>query len=326
MITVMPRRARRAHQTPDRDARRSANHKIAFGGHALVFGSTILFLLFVAGFTPAMIVMLAWGTGLLCHGYFGVAAPFLRERWTTQAIADGAAEHRRERKDIEVRHARSLEQLSASIAHEIRNPITAARSLVAQMGEDPSSADNVEYARVAIEELDRVERSLSHLLQYAREEDVARTDTRLADVLDSALESFRDRLAKMKVEVTRSLDTDCPLHADPEKLRRVVINLTGNALDAMEESGTEAPQLDIAAGENLAQTEVWLRVRDNGPGVPAADREKIFQPLYTSKERGTGLGLAISRKVVEAHGGSIQARAAPSGGTEIMVVLPKGDR
>jgi two-component system sensor histidine kinase HydH len=309
-----------------RNARRMANRKIGFLGHALVFGSTISFLLFVAGFQAAMIVMLAWGTALLCHGYFAVAAPVLRERWTTQAIATGATEHRRERKDIEVRHARSLERLSASIAHEIRNPITAARSLVAQMGEDPSSAENVEYARVAIEELDRVERSLSHLLQYAREEDVERTDTRLADILESALESFRDRLAKMKVEVTRALATDCPLHADPEKLRRVVINLIGNALDAMEAGQIAAPRLDVAAGENLARTEVWLRVRDTGPGSSEADPEKIFQPLYTSKEHGTGLGLAISRKVVEAHGGTIQACPAPTGGTEVMVVLPNGDR
>ena len=83
----------------------------------------------------------------------------------------------RERRVLEGRHVRSLEDLSAQVAHEIRNPITAAKSLVQQMGEDPTSAENVGYAKVALEELDRVERSVAHLLRYAREEDL-----RLAEV------------------------------------------------------------------------------------------------------------------------------------------------
>src|SRR5262249_57733345 len=75
------------------------------------------------------------------------------------------------RRALEGRHARSLEELSASIAHEIRNPITAAKSLVQQMEEDPRGAENVEYARVALAELERVERSVSHLLRFARGEE-----------------------------------------------------------------------------------------------------------------------------------------------------------
>ena len=78
----------------------------------------------------------------------------------------------RNRRELEDRHARNLEHLSASIAHEIRNPITAAKSLLQQMGEDPHSHENVEYAHVALQELERVERSISHLLRYARDEEL----------------------------------------------------------------------------------------------------------------------------------------------------------
>ena len=113
-----------------------------------------------------------------------------------------------ERRALEGQQRRSLEELSASIAHEIRNPITAAKSLLQQMGEDPASSENVEYARVALEELDRVERSISHLLRYAREEDMAVEPIRLSEVLEGAVESFRERLAKSGVEVRPTLDAD----------------------------------------------------------------------------------------------------------------------
>ena len=98
-----------------------------------------------------------------------------------------------ERQALESVHAHSMEELSARVAHEIRNPITAAKSLVQQMEEEPGAPENVEYARVALEELARVERSVSHLLRFARDEELRMGVVRLADVVDSALETFRDR-------------------------------------------------------------------------------------------------------------------------------------
>jgi signal transduction histidine kinase len=306
-----------------RRARSAANRKVWLVGHAVVFATTGALLLFTAGYFGAMVVMLAWSIGLASHGFFAVLAPALREKWTQEDLANRAPAIDEQRRQAEGRHARSLEQLSASIAHEIRNPITAARSLVAQMGEDPSSAENVEYARVALEELDRVERSISHLLRFARDEETAMRDVSLGELVDSAFEPLRDRITKSGVTVTRAIDDVGPLHADPEKLRRVVINLIGNALDALESSGKTDPQVDIAAGQNLAGTEVWLRVRDNGPGIAPEMMDRLFSPFQTSKPSGTGLGLAISRKLVEAHGGTLEARANADGGAELTVTVPK---
>jgi signal transduction histidine kinase len=191
------------------------------------------------------------------------------------------------------------------------------------MGEDPGARENVEYAHVALEELDRVERSISHLLRFARDEDVEMRAMRMVDVLDSALETFRDRMAKLGVELRRQVDCDGEMVGDPEKLRRVLINLFGNALDALAEARVPAPRLDVEAGENLAGSEVWVRVRDNGPGIEPERMHKIFSPFYTSKETGTGLGLAISKKVVDAHGGSIAAQSTPGAGTEFLLTIPK---
>jgi len=106
-------------------------------------------------------------------------------------------------------------------------------------------------------------------------------------------------------------------------LRRVIINLFGNALDALEQAGTPSPRVEIQAGENLAGTEVWVRIRDNGPGMEAEKVEKIFKPFYTSKSNGTGLGLAITKKLVDAHGGSIEAVAHPGQGAEFLLIFPK---
>jgi len=305
-------------------ARRRANLKFSFAAHFVAWASVCFFLLMVAGFRAAFVVALAWGIGLVMHYFFAIVAPDLRRRLIDSEVSREVETSRpRERRTLEDKHARSLEQLSASIAHEIRNPITAAKSLVQQMGEDPSSRENVAYANVALEELDRVERSISHLLKYAREEELQLAELRLAEIVDSALETFRERIAKLGVTVKRELDGEGCLRGDAEKLRRVLINLIGNALDALEEARTPGPSLELLAGEDLAGREVWLRVRDNGPGIDAERLARIFNPFYTSKTSGTGLGLAISKKLVDAHGGSIEAISTPGRGSEFLLTLPK---
>ena len=148
-------------------------------------------------------------------------------------------------------------------------------------------------------------------------------ELRMADVVESALETFRDRIERAGIRIERSLGCQGAMIGDAEQLRRVAINLVGNALDALQEAATPDPRIDIEVGENLAGSEVWVRVRDNGPGIDPAAREKIFSPLYTSKANGTGLGLSISRKLVEAHGGTIQLASAPGQGTEFLLAIPK---
>jgi signal transduction histidine kinase len=308
-----------------RAARRRANLRLAFYTHFAVFISVIMLLIVTTrSFRVAAIVALSWGVAVFLHYFWTIVAPDLRERWVQKEVGqrvDGNVSS--ERRKVENRHVRSLEDLSASIAHEIRNPITAAKSLVQQMGEDPGSGTNLEYAGVALEELDRVERSISHLLRFARDEDLRFVDLEMADVVHSALDTFRERIARMGVAVDCQLDTQGSMRGDPEQLRRVVINLIGNAIDAMEGAGTAEPKLTIMSGDNLAGTEVWVRLQDNGPGIPVETRAKIFDPFFTTKSSGTGLGLALSKKVVDAHGGCISVESSPQHGTEFVLSFPK---
>jgi len=313
--------------SPDERAWRSANEladeKLEATGEAIKWSAiTIALLVFLP---PVGICVLIFGGAKQLRALYRlVLEPKLRRRFIDHEVSRQVSQTLAgDRQQLMGEHARSMETLSASIAHEIRNPITAAKSLVQQMEEDPTAAENVEYARVALEELHRVERSVSHLLRFAREEEMGVGDVKLGDVVDSALETFRDRLARSGVALAREQEGDGLLRGDAEHLRRVVINLVGNALDALEESRTPAPRIELALGENLAGREVWLRIRDNGPGIDAESLKKMFSPFYTSKQNGTGLGLAISRKLIEAHHGTLEAHSPPGAGAEFVVTLPK---
>jgi signal transduction histidine kinase len=300
-------------------AEKSAGRRVIFIGHAMVWALSCFFLFVVSSFFPTLVVALAWGIGLACHGYFGVLAPELRQEWTEQELAARAG---MQRELSDGRHARSLEELSASIAHEIRNPITAAKSLLQQMRDDPVSPDNVEYAQVALDELDRVERSIAHLLRYAREEELSLGPVDLAEVARDALDHLSERSAQSRARVELDLDGLPPLRGDRDKLRRVVENLVQNALDALDEADTPGARVRVSAGTNLAGDEVWLRVSDNGPGIEPERLAKIWSPFHTSKQTGTGLGLAITKKLIEAHGGSIEASSNSGKGSDFVATFP----
>ena len=309
-----------------RVAQRLADRKVELSRQVFRAGLITVPLLIFAPFA-GVVSLIFFGVGIGRRVFRLVYEPRLREKFLQEEVQRRV--HTRvssERRHLEGEHHRSLEQLSASIAHEIRNPITAAKSLVQQMGEDPNGSDQVEYARVAVAELERVEKSISHLLRFAREEETQIASVVMEDVLESALETFRDRSARGGIKIIRKYDSDGRLEGDAEQLRRVLINLVGNAIDALEEARIEGPEVRVSMGENLAGSEVWVRVTDNGLGIEDDVRDQIFDPFYTSREEGTGLGLALCRKIVDNHGGSIEVETASGDGTEFVLTFPKSNR
>ena len=148
----------------------------------------------------------------------------------------------------------------------------------------------------------------------------------MEDVLESALETFRDRVSRSEVEIIRKYDAQGRLEGDPEQLRRVIINLVGNAIDALEDPRIEQREVRVSMGENLAGSEIWVRITDNGRGIDPDDIDQIFDLFYTSREEGTGLGLAMCRKIVDNHGGSIEVESEVGEGTEFVLVFPKTKR
>jgi len=262
---------------------------------------------------PAM----GWGVGLFAHFMAVFGSHFVKERFFDPVVE---REVRREKQAMTSEKQASIEEISATIAHEIRNPIAAAKSLVQQMGEDPHSVENVEYAKVAIDELDRVERRVSHLLKYAKEEDYAFAHVNVAGVVDAALTQLKSRIDAAKVQVARNYIAGPTVWADAEKLQQVFSNIIDNAIDAME-AVSETRRIDLFI-ENGTPKTVTVRVRDNGCGIPEAKLAKIFNPFFTTKDKGTGLGMAIAKKIVDAHQGQLGVDSAEGRGTEFRVTLP----
>ncbi|HXG19296.1 MAG TPA: ATP-binding protein, partial [Methylomirabilota bacterium] len=212
----------------------------------------------------------------------------------------------------------SIGQLAATVAHEIRNPITGARCLLQQVEDDVgASMQSKEYIQLALADLERVEQSVSQLLTFARKEEFSFRSHNVAELLDATLQRFTAQYEGRRVAVT--LQESAPIWAmvDEEKLRRVLVNLLANAVDAVADDG----RIEVSVGAPGPDVEIC--VSDNGHGLSPEEQERIFEPFFTTKEKGTGLGLAIAKKIIEGHGGRITVASAPGQGTSFTLTIPR---
>ncbi len=217
--------------------------------------------------------------------------------------------------------------LSASLAHEIRNPLAAIRSAVEQLAAsvDEDDEDEQTLARLVMRESERLNRLLSEFLDFSR---VRATNFEHLDLLDVAQDAARivggrpDAKGVQIVVAGNSVEFE----ADNDLLHRIVTNLILNAAQALDGRGLVAVSVGIAeqgeAPTSLGDHPVKLIIRDNGPGIPEAVRERLFEPFVTGRQGGTGLGLAIVQRAVAAHGGIILVDSAPRAGTTFSIFLP----
>ena len=317
-------------QTYER-ARKRAQAEAGFFVHLMWYGIIIGFLFIInlmtggfGGYPWFIWPALGWGFGIASHFSAVYGWRWVHDRVFQPAVArEVQREVLQEKEQLRTEKQASLDELTATFAHEIRNPIAAAKSLVQQMGEDPTSHENVEYAKVALDELARVERSVSHLLKYAKEEDYKFENVNLAWVLDGALTQMRSKLEANSVTVSRAYLSGPTVRADADKLRQVFSNIIDNAIDAME-STTGERRLEFAIQNNGAGMAA-VRIRDNGCGIADDKIAKIFNPFYTSKTNGTGLGLGVAKKVIDSHRGTIEVHSKVGQGTEFVLAIPLSD-
>jgi two-component system, NtrC family, sensor histidine kinase HydH len=217
----------------------------------------------------------------------------------------------------------SLGELSARVAHEIRNPLTGVRTTVQFVASKLRAGDSrKDDLQDVLKELDRIEQIITDLLLFARPQAGRPVSTDMREVAEKVLDNVARRLEDASIEVERDLDEGLPeVTVDPDMAQQVVLNLVINAIQAMPEGGT------LRVGAGLRRTRykkayVDVVVVDSGPGIPEEVKEKIFDPFFTTRSMGTGLGLSISLQIAREHGGNLTARNLAQGGAAFKFSLP----
>lgn len=243
-----------------------------------------------------------------------------------------------DQKQLESLHLRAerleaVAELSASLAHEIRNPLASIRSAVEQISKFPRASDDERtLGALIVRESDRLSRLLNEFLDFAR---VRVTRISLVDIAALAREAAHlgeahaDRQAGVRI-VCRAPDEPLIIDGDEDLLHRAIFNLVLNALQATPPGGLVTIEAELLAGADLPavgipsieRCAVALRVSDTGAGIPHGIRERMFDPFITTKPGGSGLGLPVVHRAIEAHHGVVVASENPEGGTRFTVLLP----
>ena len=209
--------------------------------------------------------------------------------------------------------------LAAGVAHEIRNPLSSIKGIASYYkSKFEDGSEDKEMAGVMIEEVDRLSRVISELLEFARPTKLNKKPSDINELLKHSTRLVEQEAAAKNITIQLHLEPDSmEADADPDRLTQCFLNLFLNALQAMESGGRLTVSSTTGVNGNVA-----IYVKDNGSGISAEDLSKIFDPYFTTKPKGTGLGLAIVHKIIEAHGGQIRVRSTVGQGTVFSIVLP----
>jgi signal transduction histidine kinase len=217
----------------------------------------------------------------------------------------------------------TVSHMAGAVAHEIRNPLNAVSMFVqrlyrrARSTEDAGDvAGDYETAR---REIDRINAIVVRFLKVARPPRAALADGSLSDCLTQAAESFRRGLRGDDPALGTSIETDLRARFDAALLHEAVTNLLANARDAAGGGGL----VRMSAGHD--RESFWIRIEDSGAGVPAAERDRIFDLYYTTKAEGSGLGLPLAHHIARSHGGTLEVRSSELGGACFELSIPATD-
>ena len=214
-------------------------------------------------------------------------------------------------------------EVARRLAHEIKNPLTpiqlSAERLQRHFAGAPAATRALvdECATAIVTEVESLKGLVDEFAQFARMPAPRATPTDLHGLLDDALALYRGLFSDVEIR-THFADALPKVSADPEQIRRVIINIVDNAIEAVHRRGA----IDIETQHDAGNSLVRIVVADDGPGIPAAERDKLFLPYYSTKQRGSGLGLAIVRRIVAEHGGSIDVSDNLPRGTRFAIELP----
>lgn len=213
----------------------------------------------------------------------------------------------------------SLGNLAAGVAHEIRNPLSSIKGFATYFKERyRDNPEDGETADIMVQEVERLNRVISQLLEFSRPIAVEKKPSSLHLLIRQSLKLIEGQAGEKNVAITADLAPDVPdMMIDADKIKQVLLNLYLNALGAMKEGGSL--RVKFSRGDGRA---VIIAVADTGSGINENDLVHIFDPYFTTRPSGTGLGLSIVHKIIEAHDGEISVKSVPGEGTTLSIMLP----
>lgn len=211
----------------------------------------------------------------------------------------------------------ALGELSAGMAHEIRNPLGSIKG-TAEILRDGVAADDpkLEFAEILIREVDRLNQVLEDFLRFAKPRPVEHGHFFLGEVVSDVLDLTRQQSLRSQIEVQVELDEEIEIPGRGEQIKQALLNLVLNAIQAMSSGGL------LKVSSTNYENKIHIQVSDNGPGIALENRERIFNPFVTTRDSGTGLGLAITQRIVQGHGGHIVLSSTPGQGANFTICLP----
>jgi two-component system sensor histidine kinase HydH len=233
-------------------------------------------------------------------------------------LRDVTALRQLEKEVAKSRHLNSIASLAAGVAHEIRNPLSSIKGFAVYFRERFSgNKDDQNTADIMIAEVERLNRVISQLIEFARPLELKREKAYFPDLIQHALGLIAAEAKQNSIIITAEEAFDLPLaEVDPDKVKQVLLNLFLNSLAAMKNGGT----LTIKIAPEKDQ--LVVAIADTGSGIEKMDLPHIYDPYFTSKPAGTGLGLAVVQKIMEAHGGTIQVKSVINRGTTVLLQFP----
>ncbi|MEJ2058774.1 MAG: ATP-binding protein, partial [Desulfofustis sp.] len=209
-------------------------------------------------------------------------------------------------------------RMAAGVAHELRNPLSSIKGLVLLLKSRLKDDDQAEQtAELMIDQVERLNRSISELLDYARPAISNRTKFAVDDLIAKAVMLVRSDADSGAISIVENYRCgEYRAEGDQDKITQVILNICLNAIQAMEHGG----KLDISTSCSARGVEVVIS--DNGCGIASDIREKVFEPYFTTKHDGTGLGLALSARIIADHNGSISITSTENSGTRVVLRLP----
>ena len=214
----------------------------------------------------------------------------------------------------------AIGEMSVIVAHEVRNPMSSIRSCAQRIHKAVEEADpNKKYTNYIMQEVDRLERIVKDMLTVTRQPKPNLVEENVNRVIEEILLHMDDEITNSGAVLVKELDANLPaIPVDPALLKQVILNMVKNGLFFMQDR--EKKELKIAT--NHDKKFLQIIISDTGPGIPAHNRKRVFEPFFSTKPQGTGLGLAICQRIVVAHKGKIELESEMDKGTTFIVRLP----